>query len=76
MMIWPTLARNGCFAVLAMLVALNGQFGVLLTFFVIVMLALWPGPAGYRHWKAPRHLSTGSRRRCTAHGRLAHDLPR
>ncbi|MCV7149422.1 MauE/DoxX family redox-associated membrane protein [Mycobacterium riyadhense] len=50
---WPTLARNGCFATLAVFVALNGQFGLLLTFFAIVLLGLWTGPAAYRRLKSP-----------------------
>lgn len=48
---WPTLARNGCLAALAALVALNGHFGWPLMAFALVMLALWIGPAAYRRWR-------------------------
>ncbi|MCV7440788.1 thioredoxin family protein [Mycobacterium paraense] len=45
---WPTLARNGCFAALAGLVALDGRFGWALTTFAVTMLVLWLGPAARR----------------------------
>ena len=49
---WPTLARNGCFAALAVLVAGDGHFGWPVTAFAIIMLALWIGPASWRRWMA------------------------
>ncbi|OBG41535.1 co-chaperone YbbN [Mycobacterium sp. E3198] len=46
---WPTLARNGCFAALAALVALDGHSAWAPTAFAVVMLGLWLGPATRRH---------------------------
>lgn len=49
---WQTLARNGCLAGLAAFVALDGQFFLPLTGFVIAMLISWTGSTLYRRWKA------------------------
>ncbi|WP_156738243.1 thioredoxin family protein [Mycobacterium sp. E2699] len=45
---WSTLARNGCFAAPAALMALDGHFAWLTTTFAVVMLGLWLGPASRR----------------------------
>lgn len=49
---WPTLARNGCLAGLAAIVASDGQFIWPLMALMSVMLILWTGPTSYRRWKA------------------------
>jgi hypothetical protein len=56
---WPTLARNGCFAALAALVAFDGYFGWLVTTFGLVMLAGWVGPALRRRWTARAGAAAG-----------------
>jgi thiol-disulfide isomerase/thioredoxin len=47
---WSTLARNGFFASLAAIVALDGHFGWPTAAFAVIMLALWIVPAARRRW--------------------------
>lgn len=49
---WPTLARNGCFAGLAVFVAADGRFSWALTAFVTAMLVPWTGRMLYRRRSA------------------------